>query len=100
MGMAMPVVVRVAVPKASVVVVMRIVVPVTVVPVTIVLPMGMLVAMLMATVIVLFHRSHLTSVAQVSAYAAVAANMGALGTITKGRPTGRPIRANAGWGPR
>jgi hypothetical protein len=87
MGMAMPVVVRVSVamPMAGVVVVMRIVVPVAGV-----VPMGMLVAMVLTTVFVLFHGPHLTSVAQMSAYAAVAANMGARRRITKGayRPPG------------
>jgi hypothetical protein len=79
MGMAM----LVAVPMACMVVIMRIVVPVA-----IVLPMGLLVAMVLvlvlATMIVLFHRPHLTSVAQMSAYVAIAANMGASGRITKG----------------
>jgi hypothetical protein len=84
MVMAMPVAVRVsvAVPMAGVALLMRIV------PVAIVVPM---------TMIVFFHRPHLTSVAQMSAYAAVAANMGPAGTITKG-PTGRPFRGNAACG--
>ena len=82
MGMTMPVVVRVsvAVPMAGVVVVMRIVVL-----------MGMLVGMVMATMLVFFHRPHLTSVAQMSAYTAVVANMGTSGRITKGGAYRPPV---------
>src|SRR3984957_16781453 len=82
--------------RYAVCVTMPVVVPMVVVLVPFALPMivgrmGMRVVMtvvmvmLMFTMVVLLHGPHLTSVAQVSAFGALAANMGAGGRFTKGR---------------
>ena len=80
---------------------MRMAMPV-VVPVTVSVPMAvvmvMVMAMLMFTIVVLLHGTHLTSVAQVSAFGALAANMGAHRSFPKGsgRAAASPFRTNAG----
>ena len=96
MRMAMPMVVPVTVSVPKVVAMAGISMSVVLMGMRIAVVMVM--AMLMFTMVVLLHGTHLTSVAQVSAFGALAANMGAHRSFPKGtgRAAASPFRTNAG----